>query len=251
MPRFQRGGSAGTSGKASSLPLDSEAEQRSGWMEFRHRERFRQFWVSIENIDSGLEVRALMTCQRKVFSVIGLRTPLCRAHAVAILAQGHLGSQFDWSEAKEFVRFVFVSFAFAPFVCCSSFQRLLFCSCVLLVACSRGLGSKFLLQIQYPTQTPVTVAVPDAENGAEGDYGAAARWSLAVLLQPKKRDGAEMSEVVVPCTRTMTDLVTMNVEPDPDATGSASKKGRESTSPKKRRRAPHKKRSEKLWRRLR
>ena len=29
---FQRGGSAGTFGEASSLPLDSEAEQRSGWM---------------------------------------------------------------------------------------------------------------------------------------------------------------------------------------------------------------------------
>ena len=43
--------------------------------------------------------------------------------------------------------------------------------------------------------TPVTVTVPDTKSVAEGDYEQAASLNLAVLLQAKKRDGAEMAEV--------------------------------------------------------
>ena len=71
------------------------------------------------------------------------------------------------------------------------------------------------------------------------DYEQAARLTLAVLLQAKKRDGAEMAEAVfVAYSPTVTDLDTgaMNVDPDPDATqlvAESARKKRNMTSPKK------------------
>ena len=77
---------------------------------------------------------------------------------------------------------------FHPFRDCNFF------TCVLPVACSAGWEA---IMSSDPTSisTSVTVTVPDTKRVAEGDYEQAASLNLAVLLQAKKRDGAEMAEV--------------------------------------------------------
>ena len=110
------------------------------------------------------------------------------------------------------------------------------------MACSLRLGSNCVFRSFFSVSTALTETVPDAESAAEGGYEQTARLNVPVVLQAKKRDRAEMSEVLtVSCSQTMTDLDTgaTNVDPDPDAkkkkkaTQSACKKRKEETSPNK------------------